>query len=466
MLDGDISGIERTPEVVPARTSIDLDDDLDAIFGSADESDPPGAQIEQVERGIAALETTAGGSPAQTRRYWLVKNGLRFEPGVTLEAWVRDVEGLIAVKRGIDWALADALAFGEDAFGEAASQVFDATPFAAQTLLNLASIARRIPPELRNDQLPFTVQAEVAPLSYEDQKAILEEAAAEGLKREEVRDKVRATKRLRQRERAEALPEPARTPPNITIECADAQTLPWPDGSVNLIVTSPPYGIQDGPKGVRKYRTPDDWQSWADLMDSFMEEAERVLAPGGRLAINVPFDTWVGGENGGQRNTYGRTLLAGQVCNLTYVTTICWDEGNISKSAARGSVDSPTAPRVINRQEAILVFCKGQYGRLEEAKAKNLTTDLTHDEWLAWTDGTWAIPGESNPWEGFEAAFPWEIPYRLIKLFSFQQDVICDPFNGSGTSSAVAFKLGRAGRFSDLDPQQVASAKRRLLSLS
>jgi DNA modification methylase len=401
----------------------------------------------------------------RTRSYELVQNGLNFAPNVTYEEWERDVRGLIIVKQKIDWALADALAFGQERYGEEASQVLDDTPFATQTLWNMAWLARAIPREIRNDNIPFFVQAEVAGLPVPDQKTILEQAADEGLTQKEVRERVRSRKQAIAREAAENLPVPEFVPPSLDMRAADATNLDHiRSGSIHLLLTSPPYGIEDPERGegMRKYRSLDDWRDWRALMRLFFREATRILAPGGRLAINVPFDTWVGGQDGGQRSTLGTVLNEAQGCGLNYVTLINWDEGNISKSIARGSVDSPSAPRVINRHEAIVVFCKGEYNRLAQMKQNELTTDLTHDEWLSWTDGTWVIPGESNGWEGFSAAWPQEVARRLIKLFSFQQDIICDPFAGSFTSALVAWRHGRAGYFSDIEPEQVDSGRRRL----
>jgi site-specific DNA-methyltransferase (adenine-specific) len=94
------------------------------------------------------------------------------------------------------------------------------------------------------------------------------------------------------------------------------------------------------------------------------------------------------------------------------------------------------------------------------------TDDITHDEWLELTNGVWTLPGESNPWEGFDAAFPVAVPYRLIKLLSYREDTILDPFLGSGSTMAAAWRLGRArfiGR--DIDQTSVDSSLRRLAAL-
>jgi hypothetical protein len=132
--------------------------------------------------------------------------------------------------------------------------------------------------------------------------------------------------------------------------------------------------------------------------------------------------------------------------------------GHLGRSLARGSVDSPGAVNVVAPCEAVLVAHKGEWGRPPGIG----TRDLSHEEWLSWCNGDWAIPGEGRPWEGFEAAFPAELPRRLLKLFSFREDMVCDPFLGSGTTAVVAYQLGRACLGFDVDPLQVASASRRL----
>lgn len=389
--------------------------------------------------------------------------GLLFAPDTPIEVWGRLTERLIRQSKRLHWCIADAINFGDAAYGETYAQWVEETGLSVQTLTNIAWIGRRIPHERRREGVDFSYHGEVAALEPEDQDAILDAAEAQGLKNAEVRVLARHTKREREREAFEALPVPEILPSSISVEVADATALPWPDGSVNLVVTSPPYGIMDGKDGVRKYRTPDDWRTWASLMDDFAAECWRILPEGGRVALNVPYDTWVGGQGGGQRSTLARAHLAFTSAGFTYVTLISWDEDNVSKSIARGSVDSPSAPRVMNRQEAILVFCKGTYGRLDEVHRLGLTTELTHEEWLAWTDGVWRIAGESHGWEGFAAAFPPELARRLITLFSFREDTIADPFVGSGTTGVVALKLGRRALLSDIDPLQVESTKRRLL---
>lgn len=420
---------------------------------------PPPMHEDNVGTDIAGVLTTWTEAEYVTE----TPTGLIFATDTPIEVWGALTERMIRQSKRLHWAIADAINFGDAAYGEKYAQWVDETGLTVSTLNKIAWVGRKFPQDRRRESVDFTYHEQVAALEPEDQDAVLDAAEDQGLNTAEVRVLARHTKRERQREAFEALPVPEILPSSISVEVADATALPWASGSVNLIVTSPPYGIMDGADGVRKYRTPDDWRDWANLMDDFAMEAWRILSEGGRVALNVPYDTWVGGQGGGQRSTLARAHLAFTAAGFTYVTLISWDEDNVSKSIARGSVDSPSAPRVMNRQEAILVFCKGTYGRLEEVHRRGLTTDLTHEEWLGWTDGVWRIAGESHGWEGFAAAFPPELARRLITLFSFREDTIADPFAGSCTTGVVAMKLGRRALLSDIDPLQVESGKRRLM---
>lgn len=460
--------LRAVPPAVPTVPSVTVVL-VDAETGEQVEAEPPRAP-----EGFRLLPLAEGASeavislvpPVVPVKYAIVGMRLVFAPDTTWEEWERDVLRLIEVRRRIEFALGDALAFGEGRWGERASQVLEATGFAEQTLKNLATVSRKIPPEDRRPTLAWSVQEAAAFLEPADRNLILDQAEANNWNREETREQVRKVKRLRAREEAEQKPMPPPPSGLQAIEAADATVLPLEDGSINLILTSPPYGIEDPTGetgGERKYRVDDDYRRWLELMADFLDEAWRVLAPQGRLVVNLPIDTWVGAdENGGMRPVAAMflQLALSREEPYTYVTEITWNEGTISKSVARGSVDSPASPRVINRGEKILVLCKGKYQR----SASGLTTDLTHDEWLELTDGTWDVPGESSPWEGFGAAWPPEIPTRILKLYSFKEDRVCDPFLGSGTTALAAWRLGRAGFFSDIDEQQVASARRRLLA--
>jgi site-specific DNA-methyltransferase (adenine-specific) len=246
-------------------------------------------------------------------------------------------------------------------------------------------------------------------------------------------------------------PEPIQPVPDFlpcAIEQADAASLPLPDGVAHLIVTSPPYGL-----GVA-YSNSDDDQGYAPYMEAvatWCAEMYRVATPQGRLCLNIPLDI----TRGGVQPIYADWLYSLRAVGWKYRTSIVWNEGNINKSTARGSVDSPSAPHVIAPVEMILVVHKGEWnlGRVDHH-------DLTHEHWLEWTNGLWTFSGERR--SDHPAPFPEELPRRCIELFSFRNDTVLDPFVGSGTSALAAHKLGRTFFGFDQSPEYVQHARARL----
>ncbi len=233
------------------------------------------------------------------------------------------------------------------------------------------------------------------------------------------------------------------------LEVADAACLPLDSEVADLILTSPPYGLDKDYGGED-----DDALAWMEHLYAWLREAFRVTRERGRLALNVPLDT----TRGGFRPTYAEAVREALAAGWTYRSSIVWEDDHITKTTARGSVDSASAPHVIARVEMIALFSKGRWGQGRLASE----SDLTHEEWLAWTNGLWRIPSESHAWERHPAAFPEELARRLITLLSFPGDLVVDPFVGSGTTVVVAERLGRRGRGFDQSADYVASSRRRL----
>lgn len=232
------------------------------------------------------------------------------------------------------------------------------------------------------------------------------------------------------------------------IDVADAANLPLPDESIDLIVTSPPYGL------AIAYDSSDDDQGYPAYMDqvqAWSAELYRIAAPQGRLCLNVPLDT----TRGGTQAVYADWVACLKDAGWRYRCTIVWNEGTINKSVARGSVDSPSSPHVIAPVEVIVVAYKGDWN-LHRLDAHT----LGHDDWLEWTNGLWAFGGEHHA--DHPAPYPEELPRRCISLFSFNDAVVCDPFVGSGTTAVVAYKLGRTFYGFDQSDQYVAQARARV----
>lgn len=246
--------------------------------------------------------------------------------------------------------------------------------------------------------------------------------------------------------------EPVELPPFFpcAIEVADAAELPLPDGLVDLIVTSPPYGL-----GIDYDASDDDqgYQSYLEDSQAWAAEMFRIAGQQGRLCLNVPLDI----TRGGIQPIYADWLASLRAAGWHYRTTVLWNKDNINDSTARGSVDSPSSPHVVSRVETILVCHKGDWN-LHRVAPHN----LTHEQWLEWTSGYWTFHAEQRRDIGHPAPFPEELALRCLALFSFRDAVVCDPFVGSGTTAVVAQRLGRTFYGFDHSQQYVNLARARV----
>jgi site-specific DNA-methyltransferase (adenine-specific) len=237
------------------------------------------------------------------------------------------------------------------------------------------------------------------------------------------------------------------------LDCADAARLPWPSRSVNLIATSPRYNLGLPYVGV------DDRSPYGDYLrqvHGWSEEMFRVAADQGRACINVPLDT----HNGGRHPVYSHWVYAMQAAGWEYRTTIVWTKGGGQPTShlARGSIDNCSGINVVTGVEMVAVFSKGSWIRQRRGRH----SDLSREEFLHWTDGLWDFPPVSRRPGSSPARWPAEMPRRLIKLHAFVEDVVADPFAGSGTTLFTALELGRECWANDLSEHYVADIQREL----
>lgn len=239
-------------------------------------------------------------------------------------------------------------------------------------------------------------------------------------------------------------------PLDDAVQGALAEHLPWADGSVDLVVTSPPYCLGE--------KVPyadggdyDDYGAYLELVARWARELLRVAHPEhGRLCVDVPIDT----DLGGWRPLAHHWLRTLEDAGWQYRTQIVWNRGQAGSGTDRGSIDSAGAPNVTAPVDLVLVCYRGTWRR--DPHQEQRRSDLSHDEWLEWCGprAVWEFPGEHDA--GHPAVFPDELARRCITLFSFVDDVVGDPFCGRGTTPRVAARLGRHVRASDRSPLYVA----------
>ncbi len=232
----------------------------------------------------------------------------------------------------------------------------------------------------------------------------------------------------------------------------DARNLDFlPANSVHLMITSPPYTVG---KDYEDDLSQDDYLT---LIHDVMKEIYRVLVPGGRACINV--------ANVGRKPYLPlNQMINGIMLDLGFLMRgeIIWDKGaSAGGSCAWGSWRSASNPVLRDVHEYILVYSKLSFGRREKGKKQST---IGRDEFLEYTKSIWTFGAESAKKVNHPAPFPLELPSRLIQLYSYADDVVIDPFCGSGTTCVAALQSGRYFLGVDIDETYVKSATERVFA--
>jgi site-specific DNA-methyltransferase (adenine-specific) len=277
-------------------------------------------------------------------------------------------------------------------------------------------------------------------------------------------------------------------PPELTSEChverlqglaqgeaacieADSSHLTLPDGRglpqncVALVVTSPPYFAgKEYEQALGQRYIPGSYLEYLDMLRQVFQECKRVLEPGGRIAVNV--------ANLG-RKPY-RSLSADVVeilqdrLHLLLRGEVIWRKAEgAGGSCAWGSFRSAANPVLRDVTERVIIASKGRFDRaksIADRRDQDLPyqNNITADEFMAATLDVWEIPPESATRVNHPAPFPPELPARLIDLYTYQDDLVVDPFMGSGTTLVAAIRSGRRYLGYDTDPTYVATAQARV----
>ena len=236
------------------------------------------------------------------------------------------------------------------------------------------------------------------------------------------------------------------------------------DNSVDLIITSPPYfNIKDYAKNGYQNATHSksikgdlgalsDYQTYINALLQVWSECERILKPNGKLCINVPLMPMLKKDLNTHYNRHIFDLQSDiqhsilERTGLFLLDMYIWNRTNSTKKLMFGSYPYPRNFYAQNTTEFISVFVKDGKPRTDVPQEIKEASKLSQEEWVSFTKQIWDIPIPNKSDIAFgkhSALMPAEIPYRLIKMFSFVGDIVLDPFAGSGTTLKVAKELKR-----------------------
>ena len=237
------------------------------------------------------------------------------------------------------------------------------------------------------------------------------------------------------------------------IICDDSQNVlqKLPNNCVDLVFTSPPYNF-----GLDYEDSNDDhnWDAYFKKLFRILDECIRVLKYGGRLIINVQplFSDYIPSHHMISQHLLRRKLI--------WKGEVLWEKNNYNcKYTAWGSWKSPSNPYLKYTWEFIEIFCKGEMKKTGEKE----NIDISADEFKKWVVAKWSVAPERKMKKyDHPAMFPEALAERVLKLFSYKNDIILDPFNGAGTTTAVAAKLNRRFLGIDTSEQYCSTATERL----
>ena len=237
------------------------------------------------------------------------------------------------------------------------------------------------------------------------------------------------------------------------------------DESIRLIITSPPYF------NAKNYDHQDQiglksnsYAKYISSMNPVWRECFRVLKPNGKLCINspiLPMDKQTMSTHHNRDYLNINNDIENNILNTTEFfryDLIIWDKGSTDQ-LMMGSYPHPPNFYGLNTIEFINIFVKDGKPEKIDNKTKN-KSKLSKDEWRKYISSIWKFPPEHD--RVHPAPFPVELPFRLIKLFSFTNDIILDPFMGSGTTALAAKMVERHFLGYELNKNYIKLGEKRL----
>ena len=249
-----------------------------------------------------------------------------------------------------------------------------------------------------------------------------------------------------------------------------------PENSIHLVVTSPPYSVNIN------YDTYDDnttINQYLNFSEKWLSSAYRVLKDDGRICVNLPYEINL-------KERGGRIFIVSEIWNVMKKIGFNWfglidleeDSPHRSKTTAWGSWMSPSQPYLYNPKECLIIAYKNSPKKLTKGepqwkgvptdieqedgtiKKKNVYKDEDKKDFMELVFGQWKYLNDSRPLT--KATFSMDIPTKAIKILSYKNDVILDPFAGSGTSCVAAEILDRRWIGIELSPDYCEISRKRI----
>ena len=248
------------------------------------------------------------------------------------------------------------------------------------------------------------------------------------------------------------------------------------EGSIDLIVTSPPYGVGIDYDVHDDDMTPDEY---LEFTRKWMTEAFRLLKDDGRIALNIPYEI-------NRQSKGGRVFIVSEIWQVMKeigykffgIVDLEEESPHRSRTTAWGSWMSPSAPYIYNPKECVILAYKkhhikkvkgepewvGELGEKEDKngvmKPKTFYTDEQKREFIDLVFGQWKYFADTRSMT--KATFSMDIPTKAIKILTYKNDVVLDPFAGSGTSLVAAETLDRQWIGIELSPDYAEVARKRV----
>jgi site-specific DNA-methyltransferase (adenine-specific) len=265
------------------------------------------------------------------------------------------------------------------------------------------------------------------------------------------------------------------------LRVCDAAETPWEDGSVDLVVTSPPYPMiemWDDVFAGRDSRVADAlaagdgdaaFELMHDQLDAVWDEVVRLLAPGAIACVNVGDATRSLGDEFRQYPNHARVVDALRRRGLTPLPDVLWRKPTNRLTKFMGSGMLPPNAYVTLEHEYVLLFRNGSTRSFVTGDPDRYESAFFWEERNRWFSDLWELSGVDQELAGESrdrsGAFPTELPLRLIRMFSVYGDTVFDPFVGTGTTTLAAMHAGRNSRGCDLDPDLIEAFDDRLPGL-